>query len=442
MPSLTYKNPEKPNKQTPMLTAEVLDSKKTCLQDTVLELRSKYVEMFLNSSPEFPRFTRRFSLDEQIKTETELQKFIDESTEKLEKRESRSGRGAEIEKLKASVKAFVAKSMRSEDSEWDTDFLDDFSRVGDEFVREARGFDSRLNLEDIHQALRNVWIISSLQVFLGKEVALTPSGFAYSLLYPYTDNYLDDPHVGSETKKDFVYLLGRRLAGESVKPTSRPLCIPFDLMKMIEEEYPRSSYPEVFGSLLAIHHAQVEALAQHDESRSLSMEDLLAVSVEKGGTSVLADGYVAGGTLGHDIEDFAFGFGVCLQLMDDLQDLKEDLRCGHETLMTREAAGGTLDTITNRLINFTTSVIDSGNHMSSPEAQALLHLSHRSCVTLILEAVARSSDKYTVNYLAALEAHSPLRFSYLKSMKENLKSRNRTLTKLEFTMSAQTYTGQ
>jgi hypothetical protein len=425
-----------------MPTTEVIESKKTCLQDAVLELRSKYVEMFLNSLPEFPRFNRRFTLEEQIKTETELQKFIDESTEKLEKRESRSGRGAEIEKLKASVKAFVAKSMRSEDSEWDTDFLDDFSRVGDEFVREARAFDSRLNLEDIHQALRNVWIISSLQVFLGKEVALTPSGFAYSLLYPYTDNYLDDPHVGSETKKDFVYLLGRRLAGESVKPTSRPLCIPFDLMKMIEEEYPRSSYPEVFGSLLAIHHAQVEALAQHDESRSLSMEDLLAVSVEKGGTSVLADGYVAGGTLGHDIEDFAFGFGVCLQLMDDLQDLKEDLRCGHETLMTREAAGGTLDTITNRLINFTTSVIDSGNHMSSPEAQALLHLSHRSCVTLILEAVARSSDKYTVNYLAALEAHSPLRFSYLKSMKENLKSRNRTLTKLEFTMSAQTYTGQ
>jgi hypothetical protein len=419
-----------------MPTTEVIESKKTCLQDTVLELRSKYVEMFPHSSPGFPQFSRRFTLEEQIRTEKELEKFIDETTGKLEKKESRSARAAEIEKLKAAVKAFVARSLRSEDGDWDTDFLDDFSRVGDEFVREARTFDSRLNLEDIHQALRNVWIISSLQVFLGKQVALTPSGFAYSLLYPYTDNYLDDPHVSSEMKKDFVRVLGRRLAGESVKATSRPLSVPFELIRTIEEEYPRSAYPEVFESLLAIHHAQVEALAQHGGSRLLSTEEILTMSVEKGGTSVLADSYVAGGTLDHDMEDFAFGFGVCLQLMDDLQDLKEDLRCGHETLMTREAATGNLDTITNRLINFTTSVIDSGNHTSSSEAQALLHLSHRSCVTLILEAVARASDRYTKDYLAALEGFSPLRFSFLRSMKEILKQKSGPLARLEVSLQA------
>jgi hypothetical protein len=414
-----------------MRTTEVIESKKTCLQDTVLELRSKYVEMFLHSSPEFPRFSRRFTLDEQTRTEKELEKFIDESTEKLEKKDSRSARAAEIEKLKAGVKAFVAKSLRSEDGESDTDFLDDFSCVGDEFVREARAFDSRLNLEDIHQALRNVWIISSLQVFLGKQVAMTPSGFAYSLLYPYTDNYLDDPRVPKEKKKDFVVALGRRLAGEDLKPATRPLCVPFELMRMIEEEYPRSTYPEVFESLLAIHHAQVEALAQHGGYLPLSREEIPTMSVEKGGTSVLADGYVAGGTLDHDMEDFAFGFGVCLQLMDDLQDLKEDLRCGHETLMTRKTASGNLNTITNRLINFTKSVIDSGNHMSSPEAQALLRLSHRSCVTLILEAVARSSDKYTSDYLTSLEAYSPLRFSHLKALKESLKHKSKCLEMAE-----------
>jgi hypothetical protein len=271
-------------------------------------------------------------------------------------------------------------------------------------------------------------------VFLGKQVALTPSGFAYSLLYPYTDNYLDDPHVPKETKKDFAHALGRRLAGEGIRPTSRPLSVPFELIRMIEEEYPRSTYPEVFESLLAIHHAQVEALVQSGGSQPLSTGEILTMSVEKGGTSVLADGYVASGTLEHDMEDFAFGFGVCLQLMDDLQDLKEDLRCGHETLMTREAATGNLDTITNRLINFATSVIDSGNYMGSPEAQGLLHLSHRSCVTLILEAVARSSDKYTLNYVTDLEAHSPLRFSYLKSMKEILRQKSGVLARFEATL--------
>jgi hypothetical protein len=175
----------------------------------------------------------------------------------------------------------------------------------------------------------------------------------------------------------------------------------------------------------------VQALVQSGGSQPLSTGEILTMSVEKGGTSVLADGYVAGGTLEQDMEDFAFGFGVCLQLMDDLQDLKEDLRCGHETLMTREAASGNLDMITNRLINFTTSVIDSGDHMSSPETKALLHLSQRSCVTLILEAVARGRGKYAEDYLASLEAHSPLRFSYLNTLKESLRRKSKCLEVVE-----------
>ena len=45
---------------------------------------------------------------------------------------------------------------------------------------------------------------------------LTPSIFAYSMLYPYSDNYLDDPSVSREAKLSFSVRFGRRLAGDAV----------------------------------------------------------------------------------------------------------------------------------------------------------------------------------------------------------------------------------
>jgi hypothetical protein len=418
-----------------MLLEEATESKKARVDDVVRSLKSKYTEAFLDSSTAFPQFTRRFTPEEQLKAERELEKFIDEATDRMERsKKSGAGVAAEVEKLKASVKAFIARSMYSRGKESEIDFLDDFSDVGDEFVRKARAFDPQLEMEDIHQALRNVWIVNSFQVFLGKDVALTPSGFGYSLLYPYTDNYLDDPTVLPKTKLDFVRALGRRLAGENGQVLIPAISKPFELIGKIEGEYPRQGYPEVFGSLLAIHDAQVRALRQQN-SRSLTAQDVLEISVEKGGTSVLADAYMASGVLEEGVEDFAFGFGVCLQLMDDLQDLEEDLRRGHQTLMTRISVEEDLDAITNRLINFTTNVIDSGNHSNSTQAQSLLQLSHRSCVTLILEAVARAMDRYTKDYLTALEAYSPLRFCYLRSLKEHLRERSKWLGRFESTIS-------
>jgi len=426
-----------------MFAAEVTESKKTRMEDVVVGLTSKCVAMFLDSSPGFPQFSRRFTPEEQLKTERELEKLIDETTSRVARsKASGAARAAEVEKLKASVKVFVARFLCSGNNGTETDFLEDFSQVGDEFVRKARAFDPRLNLEDIHQALRNVWIMNSLQVFLGKQVALTPSGFAYSLLYPYTDNYLDDPRVPPETKTDFVHALGRRLAGEEVQAMIPALSNPFKLIETIEGEYPRLAYAEVFDSLLAIHHAQVEALAQQARSPSLSTQDILEMSVEKGGTSVLADGYVAAGVLEDEVKDFAFGFGVCLQLMDDLQDLEEDWAHGHQTLMTKTAAVGCLDVVTNRLINFRASLIGSGGYLYSPQAQALLQLSHKSCLTLILEATARASHRYTKDYLTALEAYSPLRFSYLKSLKENLRHKSKSPRRLESAISAGAYSGR
>lgn len=76
--------------------------------------------------------------------------------------------------------------------------------------------------------------------------------------------------------------------------------------------------------------------------------------MEKGGTSVIADGYLVHGVMTEEEALFAFGFGVvcdflptifcyltllfmfnkCLQLVDDLQDTLKDTEVNHQTLFT------------------------------------------------------------------------------------------------------------
>jgi hypothetical protein len=68
---------------------------------------------------------------------------------------------------------------------------DDFLPAGTRLARWARRFDARLSMDDIFQACRNAWTACGLQPLLGERVGITSSILGYSLLYPYSDNYLD-----------------------------------------------------------------------------------------------------------------------------------------------------------------------------------------------------------------------------------------------------------
>jgi hypothetical protein len=65
--------------------------------------------------------------------------------------------------------------------------------VAEEFIRAAKKEDPQLKNEEIFQAMRNIWIMNSLQIFWGLPLKMTPSVYAYSMLYPYTNNFLDNP---------------------------------------------------------------------------------------------------------------------------------------------------------------------------------------------------------------------------------------------------------
>ncbi|CAN5228698.1 hypothetical protein BH23VER1_BH23VER1_06790 [soil metagenome] len=312
------------------------------------------------------------------------------------------------------------------------DLLSDSSfEVTATFLKQARAFGPELRAEDHFQALRNVWIMNSIQLFRGAEVSSSPSILAYSLLYPFTDNVLDDPHLSQRAKSRFCRRLGRRLAGiRPAAPDAHEAKV-FELVSMIEAEFPRARFPQVFDSLLAIHHAQVKSLDMQGPAGLEAAPDLVSLTMEKGGTSVLADAYLLDGRLGDDEAEFQFGFGALLQLLDDAQDINEDLQAGHQTLFSTAAgAQQALDALWSRAFHFMDAVLETARCFPDDGRRAARDLVGRSCSLMLMATAADNAGRFSPAYLLALEASSPFGFAFLRRQRPALQRLRRRLAAL------------
>jgi hypothetical protein len=295
-----------------------------------------------------------------------------------------------------------------------------FLPIGKQLARWSHRFDPTLSRADITQAARNAWTACGMQPLFGAPLRLTPSILAYSLLYPYSDNYLDQRAITHDQKVGFSRRFRERLRGEALHARDPHEARVWEMVRLIEDDFPRPSFPEVFDSLLAIHAAQEESVRQLDECGLLDQHELLRISCAKGGTSVLADAILVRGTLTADEACFAFLWGVLLQLGDDLQDVREDLDRGSDTLFTRAIRrGAPLDALVDQLLNFAAVVglrMDALPHGSSFH-KALLRMSWRS---LILMAIGEAHIYFTPAFIARMEPYSPFRFTFLRTRRQKL----------------------
>ncbi|MER2064666.1 MAG: hypothetical protein ABS873_08435, partial [Alkalibacterium sp.] len=181
-----------------------------------------------------------------------------------------------------------------------THFVDrGFMDVAERFIFNARKEDAVLTNNEVFQALRNVFIMNSLQLCWNRPLELTKPMYAYSLLYPYTDNMLDDPSISNDTKKIFNERLAKVIAGETLTSTDPKEQRMFDLVKEIKACYPADHFPEVTESVQLIHQAQIMSLDQNYK-KALDRDIITTITFFKGGTSVLADAYLIKGTLTQD----------------------------------------------------------------------------------------------------------------------------------------------
>jgi hypothetical protein len=330
---------------------------------------------------------------------------------------------ARLEDLSAGLRPAFRRLLRLTglplEAVYDARFVDSTRQ----FLKTARDFDPGLSLASAFQALRNVWIMNSLQFDLGLPVEHTDAIFSYSMVYPYLDNMLDDARTAEAGKLALVAKLRSWLEG-----AARPADSPgeeklLSLVRLIEGRFPRAGFPGVYRSLLAIYNAQVKSLLQQKPDAAPSAQGILAISLEKGGTSVLADGYLVAGSLEPADEEFCFGFGTFLQLADDLQDMAEDSRCGHRTLFSGGGDGGPLDQTALRLESYLAAVLEKARRGAAPGRSALCDAIGSGMALMFRESVGKQTRYFRGAFVRRARRAFPVRFSYLRKLRRRLKDK-------------------
>ena len=375
-----------------------------------MHLVDHFSEIWNNASDGFPVFTTSYPQSEKREREIHFSGYTDRFRELRKEGDTKS---IDSEKFFRGLRSFMKKVYDYSDETLDLITDPAMINASRDFYREARAFDPSLKREEIYQAMRNAWIMNGLQLMLGLPVRLTPSILAYSLLYPYSDNLIDDPSVTAREKADFSRRFECCLIGKgNMDHSAREQAIQA-LVEMICKEYPRDSFPEVHHSLLAIHRAQTQSLRLSGYSCRPDPGEILRISFEKGGTSVLTDGYLVAGHLSPEISQFFFGYGVWLQLADDIQDLDEDLADGTLTLFSAPENRTSLPELTNRTFHFGRAVMEDIKYCKDGVSKEFGKVILKSIELMLLQAAGLSSRFFPSDYRHRLEEFSPLGFDYL-----------------------------
>ncbi len=386
-----------------------------------MAMHHKYLEdsavSWKKSIPKFPFSVHKITLSEKQRREKMFDRYID-SMKALKKGEpDRKKLNEKEERLfLAQTSTLLRDGLDFNDQQLEVMFSDELIEVTRRFVYQARHFDSSLPFNDIFQACRNMWVMNGLQIVLGLPVTLTSSLFAYSLLYPYTDNLIDNPRISSIDKSLFSKNFHLRLDGHAPEPATPTEQRIFSLVGMIEVEFPRPDFPEVYESLIAIHEAQTRSVQLFHSGGALSEAETLDICIAKGGASVLADGYLVAGKLRMEQEFFLFGYGAYLQLLDDIQDAGEDRAAGLQTIFSR--SDDFLEANVNRTSWFGRGVMHQLSLFGRQHVDVFTSLMRKSMDLLLIGAIAQHPHLYSKGYVTEIEDYSPLRFSYMQKHKE------------------------
>jgi hypothetical protein len=383
----------------------------------------KYRERWWASESTFPNLGPAYTIREQLQRERELRVYLQALEVELKKAPQTAAdphtKAAAQERMQR-IFIEIAKAGLGLQVDRHFEFLIDngLREVTAEFSRMAEQFDPTLSNEDIYQAYRNSSSMHLMQLLLDLPVEVTPSVLGFSLLYPYTDNYLDDPSISRDIKRRFNTWFSRRIQGEDLAPANQHEAMISQLIGMIEGQFSRREHPHVFQSLQAIQDAQVKSLDLLSRQVSPYEVDVLGASFEKGGAAALADGYLVKGWLSPEEREFTFVYGVYTQLVDDLEDLRADLKDGIQTVFSQTARRWHLDAVTNKLFHFGQEPRAALQQFESPRVEPLLDMIRISFNPMLVDSASLSGEFYTRPYRRMLQSHFPFRFSFLKQQRK------------------------
>lgn len=297
----------------------------------------------------------------------------------------------------------IRKSMSQE-------LFQDFEEETKEFVRQTRRFDSEISLENIWQALRNYFIYAVIADLQGQPQKCKEDIFSYSLLYPYTDNYIDEKEYSEEEKKAYNEMIQDVLCD---RPVMVEKGIPEKTCRLLEQllsGYEGEKRKEIQNLLLLMLEAQSNSIRQQSGKEKLSEEAILRISVYKGSISVLIDYFFTVPRMKKEEIYFYLKFGFLLQLADDLQDVKEDKKSGSQTLMGKRAEEETLEEAVNHLLHYTHKIFAE----FTPINDGLKSFMEQHCYTMVVAAALANSEYFSKDYIRKLERFFPVHVEYMQ----------------------------
>ncbi len=396
----------------------------------------RYTGLWWQTSSARPELGRSYTIREQVEREKQVEAFLDGLVREIKSKPTTrsSSAGPSTQHAADLRKKYTDDGIRLirllfglEQRHIEVILSNGLIERAEEFTKMARAFDPAISAADIYQASRNVWTMNFFQLLLGLPVQLTPSIFAFSMLYPYSDNYLDDPSISIETKQSFNERFRRRIGGEPVSPANKQEAIISDLVGMIEKQYDRARYPRVYESLLALHLAQtrsIQLLSGFGPSSRREISpyevDVLGICFEKGGASGLADGYLVAGNLTEQQQAFTFFYGIYTQLIDDLEDVKSDMQAGLTTIFSGAARHWSLEAVTNRTLRLGDELIKGMAVFNTPVATPFCELVQKCLPVVIITSVGGARKFYPGAYMREMDAHMPVRLSFLDRQRKKL----------------------
>lgn len=292
------------------------------------------------------------------------------------------------------------------------DTLQDFLKEMKSFHAQCLKFDASITKEALLQAFRNYSVYAVFLIMNGMPQHCHRAIAAYSLLYPYTDNVLDNSAYTTEQKKDMNHLIYARLNGRPALAAALEERKAAQLLDMLAEVYPYHSHPTLYDSLLLIYDAQLESQRQQNASLTLSAQEALCISAYKGGTSVLADRCLMPEPLREEEVAFYLGLGFFLQLCDDLQDVEEDMASHSRTLFTCAADAGERSLYVNRMFHYLERLFTEHASLFTGSETSIDFL-RKNCHTLILSTVLSIPQYFHKDYVNRIERYFPVSAPYL-----------------------------
>jgi len=281
-----------------------------------------------------------------------------------------------------------------------------------DFLIHARKFAPELSIEEIGQAIRNYVVYAMFNEMNQIRPGFSMAGFGYSMLYPFTDNYIDNPQCSDLDKIKYNQIIRDKIEGKAVHTESMHQQKTCDLLSAIESEYPRDSDSTIFTMLSMMLEAQEDSLRQQTKGASLTLSERLDISLYKGGISVLIDRFFVKREITEDDLVFYLGFGFFLQLADDLQDIREDSRAGHQTVLTVDVSCGYKEKTANKMLHFVHQIL----HDFQAENDIFKNFVLNNCYQLIYSSAVGSREFFSQEYLEKLEKYLPVTYLFLGKM--------------------------